>query len=197
MGSNQRKEEKYYVLLGIKDNAIVMLDYVFEYSDNFKGACGTEFELHSYEYATGEWNSLEYAKEYCRDNGIWVEAIKAGKTEESLETFAQEVLDEQEDWGYDYLGQDNSYREELFEGLEALSAKDKRAVMKILQESDCYDFEHDSPKFEGIVVMNCIGGGRCFNYGDKEKFDYVFENTDKYFELIDQYEKREEVKSDT
>lgn len=65
-----RQEEKIYKLVGLnKDGEIVMCDDIFKYSDGFKGACGTIFEILTKEKA--EENDLDFVNEengYSKDD---------------------------------------------------------------------------------------------------------------------------------
>ena len=156
----KKKEKKYYKPVGIKDGSIYFLDYTFEDGD-FKGAVGTVLDPITKNYIDSITNEdwIEYSRE------IWVEAVKSGSTEQSLEDYAESIKNESENQGQLYPGHDDSYTE-----------------------------LHDEAKkyFDSNVeTFNCCGGGRCFDLKLLNSFDTVI-NQD-LIDLIKSYESKNET----
>lgn len=151
----KRKEKKYFKPVGIKDGSIYFLDYIFEDGD-FKGAVGTVLDPVTKDYIENITNEdwIEYSRE------IWVEAVKSGSTEQSLEDYAELIKNESENQGQLYPGHDDSYTE-------------------LHDEAKKY-FDND------IETFNCCGGGRCFDLELLNSFDKVI-NQD-LIDLIKSYE---------
>lgn len=151
----KRKEKKYFKPVGIKDGSIYFLDYIFEDGD-FKGAVGTVLDPITKNYIENITNEdwIEYSRE------IWVEAVKSGSTEQSLEDYAESIKNESENQGQLYPGHDDSYTE-------------------LHDEAKKY-FDND------VETFNCCGGGRCFDLKLLNSFDKVI-NQD-LINLIKSYE---------
>ena len=151
----KRKEKKYFKPVGIKDGSIYFLDYIFEDGD-FKGAVGTVLDPITKNYIENITNEdwIEYSRE------IWVEAVKSGSTEQSLEDYAESIKNESENQGQLYPGHDDSYTE-------------------LHDEAKKY-FDND------VETFNCCGGGRCFDLDLLNSFDKVI-NQD-LIDLIKSYE---------
>ena len=151
----KRKEKKYFKPVGIKDGSIYFLDYIFEDGD-FKGAVGTVLDPITKNYIENITNEdwIEYSRE------IWVEAVKSGSTEQSLEDYAESIKNESENQGQLYPGHDDSYTE-------------------LHDEAKKY-FDND------VETFNCCGGGRCFDLELLNSFDKVI-NQD-LIDLIKSYE---------
>ena len=151
----KKKEKKYFKPVGIKDGSIYFLDYTFEDGD-FKGAVGTVLDPITKNYIDSITNEdwIEYSRE------IWVEAVKSGSTEQSLEDYAESIKNESENQGQLYPGHDDSYTE-----------------------------LHDEAKkyFDSNVeTFNCCGGGRCFDLELLNSFDKVIDQS--LIDLIKSYE---------
>lgn len=151
----KKKEKKYFKPVGIKDGSIYFLDYTFEDGD-FKGAVGTVLDPITKNYIDSITNEdwIEYSRE------IWVEAVKSGSTEQSLEDYAESIKNESENQGQLYPGHDDSYTE-----------------------------LHDEAKkyFDSNVeTFNCCGGGRCFDLELLSSFDKVIDQS--LIDLIKSYE---------
>ena len=151
----KRKEKKYFKPVGIKDGSIYFLDYIFEDGD-FKGAVGTVLDPITKNYIENITNEdwIQYSRE------IWVEAVKSGSTEQSLEDYAESIKNESENQGQLYPGHDDSYTE-------------------LHDEAKKY-FDND------VETFNCCGGGRCFDLELLNSFDKVI-NQD-LIDLIKSYE---------
>ena len=70
----------------------------------------------------------------------------------------------------EFVGQDDSYVVEAKDLINALPKHDQDKIAELLGE---------------IETLNCVGGGRCFNY--KEKYDHIFDGG--LVKLIDRYER--------
>ena len=151
----KRKEKKYFKPVGIKDGSIYFLDYIFEDGD-FKGAVGTVLDPITKNYIENITNEdwIEYSRE------IWVEAVKSGSTEQSLEDYAESIKNESENQCQLYPGHDDSYTE-------------------LHDEAKKY-FDNN------VETFNCCGGGRCFDLELLNSFDKVI-NQD-LIDLIKSYE---------
>ena len=151
----KRKEKKYFKPVGIKDGSIYFLDYIFEDGD-FKGAVGTVLDPVTKDYIKNITNEdwIEYSRE------IWVDAVRLGSTEQSLEDYAESIKNESENQGQLYPGHDDSYTE-------------------LHDEAKKY-FDNN------VETFNCCGGGRCFDLELLNSFDKVINQ--KLIDLIKSYE---------
>lgn len=154
-----RKQIDVNKIVGIKDNEVYVLEYVFD-DDGFKGAVGysmrtlTKQEVEDYRSDT----------EHLRD--IWVEAVKSGHTSFGLDDFAEMANEEAEMYGRYYCGDDDSFRDKFHDLLDELTDDEK----KLLPTTD--------------LDWTCCGCGRHF---DKDmKFDVVFNR--EALDLIYEYE---------
>jgi len=143
--NNDRQQVNYNKPVGIKDGSIYFLNYVFDHSDNFRGATGTVLDPITNNYieniTTEDWT------EYSRD--LWRSAVETNSTESSLENYAKLVEDDSEMSGLLYPGHDNSY-------------------------SELYD-EAKKHFDSNVETFNCSGGGRCFNLELLNSFDKVID----------------------
>lgn len=160
--NNDRKQINYYKPVGIKDGSIYFLDYVFDHFDGFRGATGTVLDPITKDYINNISNEdwIDYSKE------IWVEAVKSGSTEDSLEDFAEQIKTSSEIDGLKFPGHDYSYFE-------------------LHDEASKY-FDND------VETFNCSGGGRCFNLELLNSFDKVIDQN--LIDLIKSYETKIKVK---
>jgi hypothetical protein len=138
-----RIETIYNKPVGIKDNEIYFLNDTFDYQDGFKGATG--FSLRPLtRIEVEDLNNDNNAIEYYRD--IWVETVAIGKTDQGLEDFASDCIDNQDG---DYPGHDTSYYEHYEEAKKH------------------FNFNVES--------FQCGSGGRCFNKDLLNSFDKVID----------------------
>jgi hypothetical protein len=143
--NNDRKQVDYNKPVGIKDGSIYFLNYVFDHSDNFRGATGTVLDPITSNYikniTTEDWT------EYSRD--LWKSAVETNSTEDSLEDYAVKIKNESESYGQLFPGHDDSYSQFHDEAKKH------------------FDYE--------IETFNCCGGGRCFNLELLNSFDKVID----------------------
>lgn len=102
MKPNEENRRDYNILIW-KDKYwdYIFLDGAFKHSDNFKWLCWTRMQFHTEdEYERDKQRMIDdwWLKE------LWVEAVKADRTELWLEEWSQDVIDE---W---YSPYDESYR---------------------------------------------------------------------------------------
>jgi hypothetical protein len=143
--NNDRKQVDYNKPVGIKDGSIYFLNYVFDHSDNFRGATGTVLDPITSNYieniTTEDWT------EYSRD--LWKSAVETNSTEDSLEDYAVKIKNESESYGQLFPGHDDSYSE--------------------FHEEAKKHFDSN------VETFNCSGGGRCFNLELLNSFDKVID----------------------
>ena len=180
-----RQEEKIYKLVGLNKNGeFVMCDDIFKYSDGFKGACGSIFEILNKSKAE-EINRLVAQGDYGYDD-LWRECVHAGNTTEGLTEWLENlVYDEVTAGDNDFVGQDKSYlcqlKQELKRLYESMSEEKLQEMIDCINENN---YRHDDVYFESIddfkqnAVFSCVGGGRCFS--KDEELPIVFDN-----ELLD------------
>ena len=142
--NTQRKETKYYKPVGIKDGSIYFLDYTFDDGDfKIKGATGTVFDAITQDQID-DYNDEDFIKDTYKD--CWVESVKAGKTEQSLSDYIDDIINYCDG---EYPHQDCSY-------------------------SHLWDEAHKHFD-DSIVTFNCAGGGRCFDKELLNSFDKVID----------------------
>ena len=176
-----RQEEKIYKLVGINKNGeIVMCDDIFKYSDGFKGACGSIFEILSKKKAR-EINRLvrEYGDYGYED--LWRECVQARETTDGLTEWLKSVVNEELEDGKDFVGQDTSslnYLErELKRIYESMPEEKLQEMIDFINENN---YRNDNVYFESIddfkqnAVFSWVGGGRCFS--KDEELPIVFDN---------------------
>lgn len=133
-------------IVGIVDNEVYILKYVFEDVNGFKGAVGYSM------IPLTEAQVVDYRSdpEYLRD--LW----ELAESELKLEDFAERSHEEAEYNGCLYCGDDNSFREEFEDLIEQLP-EDRKKLIKEMTD----------------LTWTCCGCGRHF---EKDmKFDIVFE----------------------
>ncbi len=143
--NNDRQQVNYNKPVGIKDGSIYFLNYVFEHSDNFKGATGTVLDPITTDYINNISN--EDWTEYSRD--LWKSAVETNSTEDSLEDYAVKIKNESESYGQLFPGHDDSYSEFHDEAKKHFDSN--------------------------VKTFNCSGGGRCFNLELLNSFDKVID----------------------
>jgi hypothetical protein len=143
--NKDRQQVDYNKPVGIKDGSIYFLNYVFDHSDNFRGATGTVLDPITTNYI--ESITTEDWIEYSRD--LWRSAVETNSTEASLEDYAKLIEDDSEMSGLLYPGHDDSYSEFHDEAKKHFDSN--------------------------VETFNCSGGGRCFNLELLNSFDKVID----------------------
>ena len=131
-----RQGRDYHILIG-KDKYwdYIFLDDAFQYSDWFKWLTGTRMQFHTEEeYEDAKRRTVD--EWWLRD--LRVEAVKADRTDEGLEEWSQDVIDE---W---YQVWDDSYRWEWW----------VEEWLDIINEIEWTDYDSD--------YSECTWWGRCF-----------------------------------
>lgn len=160
-----RQEEKIYKLVGInKDGEIVMCDDIFKYSDGFKGACGTIFEILTKEKAEEINRLVKEDGEYGYED-LWRECVHGGHTTDGLTEWLENVVDEELADGKDFVGQDTSYFEylkpELKKLFDSIPEEKLQEMIDFINENN---YRNDDVYFESIddfkqnAVFSCVGG---------------------------------------
>lgn len=148
-----RKATTYNEILGRDEHgSVIVLDEVFEYDRDFKGATGSRFEIVSREEVE-EAIEPENFKEYVRE--IWQMEVAEGLITSGLDEWIEYYF-ETEDEKIEYLYDDSYSR-----------------LHPAIREA--FDVPEDA-------VINCTGGGRMFPGaleglewlpGQREKFEQV------------------------
>ena len=187
------KRHKYNWIVGIKDNDVVILDDVFEYSSGFHGATGSGMRL----YTPTEIQSMldEDICAYYKE--LWKEAVACDATEDSLEEWSERVWEEEKqeynavfpgDW--DHSGVDdfqkalNTLERERPEDfkrfwnwwMEQLDVDTEDSdLMEDMLETYHYDRTNDNncDSWETLGVFRWSHGGRCLSNHDE--FDIVLD----------------------
>ena len=177
----QDKKKKIYKLVGLnKDGEIVMCDDIFKYSDGFKGACGSIFEILTKEKAEKINRLVREDGDYGYED-LWRECVHAGDTTDGLTEWLESVVDEELAGGKDFVGQDTSYfnylKQELKRLYESMPEEKLQEMIDFINENN---YRNDDVYFESIddfkqnAVFSCVGGGRCFS--KDEELPIVFDN---------------------
>ena len=177
-----RQEEKIYKLVGLNKNGeFVMCDDIFKYSDGFKGACGSIFEILNKSKAEKINRLVKETGDYGYED-LWRECVHAGNTTDGLTEWLESVVDEElVAYGKDFVGQDTSYfnylKQELKRLYESMSEEKLQEMIDFINENN---YRNDDVYFESIddfkqnAVFSCVGGGRCFS--KDEELPIVFDN---------------------
>ena len=152
----ERKETIYNQIIGIKDGNLVLLNYIFDNGNDFKGATGAYFEVLSQDEAERLTDDFD-------GDELWRMAVAAGDTTLGLDDWTAEYIYACKLDGLDFPMQDNSYLNELSRALNDLSEEN-------LEDLHFY-YENCGLSYEDYI-FNCVGGGRCFDANDK--WDVVF-----------------------
>lgn len=146
-------------IVGIKDDEVYVLQTVFD-NNGFKGATG-------YSMRPLTRDDIEYYRsaEYLRD--FWKQAVQNDQTEEGLDEWVEDTNDEVDMEERLFATDDDSFRDEFLELVDALPEKQKKQVMAL---TDC--------------TFQVGGCGRHFTKG--MQFDVVFNM--KLVYLINKYE---------
>lgn len=165
-----REETEINQIVGIKDGELYVLEDVFEYSDDFKGATGYSMGTIS-QSDIDDLNDIDYLESEL--DYIWREAVQAGNTTDSLRDYMQRLIDECQFYGKLYPLDDDSFRYQTEKLVEELPADQKAELEKVFGVMG-----------EDFVTWSVSGCGRCFNVNDE--WDVVFRPD--LLELIKQYE---------
>ena len=113
-----------------------------------------------------ELRDVDSYKAYCKD--LWVEAVRAGHYEGSLEEYAQELIDEA-----DVDNDEESFPCKDESGLEYLTENERKDADEFLLNE--YDIEVGTWECSGWYepTMEKYHDGEW--YSDFKKFDYVFD----------------------
>ena len=104
-----RLGSKNRILVGIKNGEIIYLENVFWYSASSKGATGIVLEYKTESKAGSLWEDAgENPTDYI-DRDLWEGAVRADRTDDSYEDFAEQVIREQEDENLSWPNADGSY----------------------------------------------------------------------------------------
>ena len=176
-----RQEEKIYKLVGINTNGeLVMCDDLFKYSNSFKGATGSIFEVLNKEKAEEINRLVREDGEYGYED-LWRECVHGGHTTDGLAEWLENVVDEELADGKDFVGQDTSYfnylKQELKRLYKSMPEEKLQEMIDFINENNCRndDVYFDSIEdFKKNAVFSCVGGGRCFS--KDEELPIVFDN---------------------
>jgi hypothetical protein len=150
--THERKQEYIGKLIARQGDEFIVLDYIFDHGDGFKGAVGSRIRpVSQSEYE--ERTSDDAIEEYCEE--LWKCGVADGVERRSLAEFAEAFKDED---GTDSMF-DGSY------------SRWPQIRAKGFPE-DSSDAEDD---YEGefYPIMECTGGGRCFGHDDE--YDEVYD----------------------
>lgn len=165
-----RQENKINQIVGIKGGAIWILEDVFQYSDDFKGATGYSMNTLTQDYID-DMNDIEnLTSEY---DYLWREAVQGGHTELGLNDYMEFLINENECYGGLYVGDDDSYRYETEKLIDELPEDHKKQIEKEFGVLG-----------KDYVTWQVSSGGRCFNADDE--WDVIFRPD--LVELIKEYE---------
>lgn len=136
-----RKQTDYNKIVGIKDGAVYVLNYVFENGD-FKGATGFTMRPISQDYIDQRWDK-DYLEDTYRE--VWKDSVACGNTEDSFADFLQNIIEETElNSELLYPTDDPSFRFEFEEILEGAPAKIKARVNEIKTLANGVEWECES-----------------------------------------------------
>jgi hypothetical protein len=151
---NTYKQDDYCKVVAQNGNGeLIMLDYIFDDGDGFKGATGSIFRPVSVDE-----HDERYSIEGLKNHGygdLWKSAVQEGQTEDSLDDWLQDVLD--------------------MDGVESVfdlsfSLQIEAEVNRLVKEGKLkpeYADREQYPFFE------YVSSGRCFDKDDK--YETVFE----------------------
>jgi DNA polymerase sigma len=112
---SDRKSIDYNRIVGIKGDAIYVLEDAFQYSSNFKGVTGYSMTLLLPNFVQ---HLIDERRDYYEE--IWRQAVHAGNTENGLDDFAEQCWEEDQSNGRIYPGQDDSFLYDFYDLLWAL-----------------------------------------------------------------------------
>lgn len=177
----ERQEEKIYKLVGLnKDGEIVMCDDIFKYSDGFKGACGSIFEILNKSKAENINRLVREDGDYGYED-LWRECVYARETRDGLTEWLESVVDEELESGKDFVGQDTSSLNYLEQELERLyKSMPEEKLQEMIDFINENNYRNNDVYFKSIddfkqnAIFSCVGGGRCFS--KDTKLPIVFDN---------------------
>lgn len=139
----EKLESAKNFLVGIKDGKIIYLEYVFWYSEGFKGAIGIGLEYKTESEAEYLWeDARENPTDYI-DRDLWEDAVCADRTDDSYEDFADQAIKGQEDEYLSWPNADGSYT-------GFVSENEEKWIRDYLGETE-------------PLVYSWTGSGRMFN----------------------------------
>ena len=150
-----RTEVKYNKIVGItKDHTIFVLDDTFSYQneDGSQGLHGaTRYEMSTIDQKTVDQNNdIENIRDIYKDE--WVEMVKAGGEERSLDEYVKDLIKKTKDNGDEYLFpyDDASFRDEMEDALADASDATRKAIE-----------DEFGIKGKDFVAYDCVCCGRC------------------------------------
>ena len=165
-----KEEIKINQIVGIKGGELYVLEDVFKYSDEFKGATGYSMGTISQSYID-EMNDIDFLE--SKLDYLWREAVQAGNTTDSLREYMQNLIDECQFYDQLFPLDDNSFRHQTEKLVEELPAEQKVELVKVFGVIG-----------EDYATWSVNGCGRCFKADDE--WDVIFRPD--LLELIKQYE---------
>ena len=150
-----RTEVKYNKIVGItKKHTIFVLNDTFSYrnEDGSQGLHGaTRYEMDTIDQETVDYNNdIDIIRDTYKDE--WVEMVKAGGEERSLDEYVKDLIEKTKDNGDEYLfpGDDSSFRDEMEDALADASDATRKAIE-----------DEFGIKGKDFVAYNCVCCGRC------------------------------------
>lgn len=145
------------ICLGIRDGDLVFLGEIFEYEGGFKGCTGFSMRYVSPE-TIEENNEVDNIRDHCED--LWIEAVKARETTDSLDDYVQQIIDDASYSGLLYSFYDASFQCDQEEGIGKLAEKTKQKI---------YEYFDTTEENFNTEVGSC---GRCI--GETSDFELCF-----------------------
>ena len=124
-----------------------------------------------------DYRDFDNIREQCRE--LWVEAIKAGQTEDSLDDFTDSIIadtdmDDEENYPFKDWSDTDKVSDEQYEQANAFIEEEYGDTVGTWECSGCYPLTIDRYHEDGW-------------YSDFKKFDYIFEDEEaqKYAKLYE------------
>lgn len=177
---SERKATKYNAIVGItKEGAVVVLNEIFEYDHDFKGAIGTEFEIYNYN-DIDTINDMIYEEHPLFLKYLWKDEVAADICECSFRQWLKERRAEL-DMHELIEGQDDSYEHRFSESFRQLSDENKKKLVEAINTMDRADYRlssiftkfKDVKDFERYFTTNVISEGRMFSCPDKIDWEVI------------------------
>ena len=150
-----RTEVKYNKIVGItKDHTIFVLDDTFSYQneDGSQGLHGaTRYEMGTIGQDTVDYNNeVDTIRDTYKE--LWVEGVKGGSEERSLDEFLEDIIEKTKEEGDTYLfpSDDPSFRDEMEDALADASDATRKAIE-----------DEFGIKGKDFVAYDCVCCGRC------------------------------------
>ena len=186
----KRHEDEFYKVIGYNKETreVIMLDYIFEHEDGFKGATGSSFEMITPEQLE-YYQTPEYVGEYLESAGVLKDYDDEVETEIVRELCDEYILRENFDSDEEYENNVETFMDENLpnhidnKNDEIIDSwivgcdgeyvsQDPSYIGNITEE----DTEKLSKAFDiEIETYSCIGGGRMF---DENTFNENFVSFD-------------------